>query len=425
MHRCRCTVIVALAACPALAAAQPTASAMAQVVPLVTRASPTATRGTLTEGYLSQPIVMAGASWAMVRGAAMLNLEGLTLDRGELTTGTYGEGYVDRRHPHAYVHELMLGVEGSRAGSSASLFAGRGFAPFGSDDPMVRPLVKYPVNHHLAQILERLVAVAAVRRDRVIGELGLFNGDEPLGPGAPPKLSRFGDSWSGRLTILPIDALEIAGSLANVASPEQPSGQGLDQRKTSVVARHASTYGATSAYAMAEWAETSDRDRGRRVATLRSALAEGAACRGPLMVAARIERTDRSEEEPLLDPFRVARPASDLNSLGISRWLTVTASGTLAAWRAQMLSADPFFEVAHVSAGHGNPAGIFDPELRYGARTMWMFTVGLHLRAGGRHHRMGRYGAAVPTSMTVGTMEHGPGSQMSTMSHDASPSCPF
>ena len=34
----------------------------------------------------------------------------------------------------------------------ASLSAGKGFAPFGTDDPMSRPIFRYPVNHHLAQI---------------------------------------------------------------------------------------------------------------------------------------------------------------------------------------------------------------------------------------------------------------------------------
>ena len=48
-----------------------------------------------------------------------------------MSTGGYGEGYVDRRHPHAYVHELLAGVESSVGGLHASLFAGRGFAPFG------------------------------------------------------------------------------------------------------------------------------------------------------------------------------------------------------------------------------------------------------------------------------------------------------
>jgi hypothetical protein len=387
---------------------------------MVTRASPTATRGTLTEGYLSQPVVMTRASLGIWRAEGTFNLEGFTLDRGELTTGAHGEGYVDRRHPHAFVHELMAGVSGGgpRGDFAASLFVGRGFAPFGSDDPMVRPFVKYPVNHHLAQILERLVAVAALRRGRLLGEVALFNGDEPLTPGSPPQLDRFGDSWSARLTLLPSSSLELSASFADVESPEQPERHGLDQQKSSIVARHAATFGRTSTYALLEWEATREADRGRRVATLNSALAEGAACRERVMLAARLERTDRAEEEPLLDPFRVARPASDLNSIGLSRWFTATASLAVSAWRTKGVWVLPFAEVAHVSASPGNPAGVFEPELRYGSRTMWMYTVGLRLRAGAGHARMGRYGAA-------GTKEHEAGSEMSSMTHTSSLSCPL
>ena len=155
--------------------ASPSLYLMAQAIPLVTRADPTATRSALTEGYLTQPIVMAHALWGDVRGVGTFNLEGLTLQRGELNTGGYGEGFVDRRHPHAYVHELLAGAEhGDATGRfDMSLFAGRGFAPFGSDDPMMRPFEKYPVNHHLAQILERVVAVGAVRYGPLIGEVGV------------------------------------------------------------------------------------------------------------------------------------------------------------------------------------------------------------------------------------------------------------
>ena len=142
-------------------------SIMAQAIPIVTRADPTVGHDVLTEGYLTQPLIMADGSWGVFQGVGTLNLEGLTLKRGELTTGAYGEGYVDRRHPHSYVHELLVGAEEARNGLEASMFIGRGFVPFGSDDPMVRPFEKYPVDHHLAQILERPVAVAAVQYGRV------------------------------------------------------------------------------------------------------------------------------------------------------------------------------------------------------------------------------------------------------------------
>ncbi len=370
---------------------------MAQAIPVVTRADPTATHSALTEGYLSQPIVMAHASYDWLRAVATLNLEGLTLKRGELSTGAYGEGYVDRRHPHAYVHELMAGAEHGWMGTDVSLFAGRGFVPFGSDDPMVRPFEKYPVNHHLAQILERAVAVAAVHHGPIIAEVGTFNGDEPISPGSAPDLHRFGDSWSSRLTLLTLPGLEFSGSMARVRSPEVRVGQaGLDQRKTSLVARWNFETPDTWRYLFAEYAHTGERDQGVLITPLSSMLAEGAYCREGVIVAARLERTDRPEEEQLADPFRTPRPEPDLTDLGVSRWTTFTLSLSSPAAFANILSARPFIEVERLAVGPGNPAGIFNPFFRYGADRMWMLSAGIRLRAGMMHDRMGRYGAALP-----------------------------
>lgn len=379
----------------------------AQAVPLVTRADPTATRSALTEGYVTQPVVMAHAAWKALRAVSTLNFEGLTMDRGELVTGAYGEGYVDRRHPHAYIHELLAGVEFPHEGSTrrlpfdVSLYAGRGFAPFGSDDPMMRPFEKYPVNHHLAQVLERVVAVAAVRYGPVIGEFGTFNGDEPTGPGAPPNWNRFGDSWSSRLTVLPIAHAEVSGSVAHVTSPEVRAGHGLNQVKSSLVARYDFHTALDSwRYALLEWEHTDERDGSTTVNSLHSLLGEAAACRADVIVAARLERTDRPEEEPTADPFRTPRPPSDLSTLGVSRWTTLTLAVSSPAVRARFVSGRPFIEVARIGVGAGTPVGIFSADQRYGTDRLWMFSAGLRLRAGAMHDRMGRYGAALPEAVS-------------------------
>lgn len=373
------------------------ASVMAQAIPVVTRADPTAGRRALTEGYVTQPAIMAHASWDWLRGVGTLNLEGLTMSRGELSTGGYGEGYVDRRHPHTYMHELLVGGEHTLAGSDLSLFAGRGFAPFGSDDPMVRPFEKYPINHHLAQILERTVAVAAFRDGPIIGELGTFNGDEPVGPGAPPSHKRFGDSWSSRLTVLPLDGLEVSTSVARVKSPELPTGHGLDQNKGSVVARYDRTTQGEWRYAMLEWARTGERDHGRLITSLRSLLGEAAYCRRDVVVALRVEQSDRPEEETLNDPFRTPRPSTDLSNLGVSRWTTGTLSVDAPAYVAKWFSGRPFVEAERLAVAPGTPAGIFNANNRYGSSHMWMFSAGVRLHAGMMmHDRMGRYGAALP-----------------------------
>ena len=384
---------------------------MVQAIPVVTRADPTATRSALTEAYLTQPVAMGHAAWKELRGIATLNLEGLTLERGELTTGGYGEGYVDRRHPHAYVHELLVGAEASRSRFGASLFAGRGFAPFGSDDPMVRPFEKYPVNHHLAQVLERVVVVGAVRAGRVIGEVGTFNGDEPLSPGSSPNFDRAGDSWASRLTVLPLEGAELSASVAKVTSPELRAGHGLDQRKASVVGRFSRQSVDSWRYALVEWAHTDERTRDVTTAKLTTLLGEGAYCRMGIIVAGRLERADRPEEEPLADPFRTPRPSNDLSNLGISRWTTITVSVSSPALRAGLVSGRPFVEVARSHAAPGTPPGIFDAGLRYGASRMWMLTAGVRFRAGMMHDRMGRYGAAVP-GISTGTSARGPESEM-------------
>jgi hypothetical protein len=380
----------------------------AQVIPVVTGADPATTRANLTEGYLAQPIAMVHAKRGSLRGIGTLNLEGLTMQRGELVTGAFGEGFVDRRHPHAFIHELLAGIEFPRDGTAqrppfdASLFVGRGFAPFGSDDPMTRPFEKYPVNHHLGQILERLVAVAAVRYGPIIGEFGVFNGDEPTGPWAAPNWGRFGDSWSTRLTVLPAPHLELSGSVAHVTSPEIKVGGGLDQQKSSLVARYDYDHGNGSRqYALVEWAHTDDRDGATTINSLYTVLAEAAACRADAVVAARLERTDRPEEEPTSDPFRTPRPPLDLSNLGQSRWTTLTLAVASPAVKAGFARVRPFVEVARIRVAAGSPAGIFNPILRYGTDRLWMLSVGLRLTAGMMHERMGRYGAALPDAVGI------------------------
>jgi hypothetical protein len=395
MRICRLLTVAALVSARDHLAAQ-TVSVMVQAIPVVTRADHTPAHSTLTEGYLSQPMVMAHASWNWFQADGTLDLEGLTLQRGELNTGGYGEGYVDRRHPHSYIHEALLGAATRSHGFDASLFAGRGFAPFGSDDPMVRPFEKYPVNHHLAQILERLVAVAAVRRGPLLVEAATFNGDEPLSPTSSSSLSRFGDSWSTRVTLYPATGLELSGSFAEVKSPEVRTGEGLDQTKSSAVARFSRESSSTWRYALFEYAHTAESDRGTVATRLSSVLGEAAYCRSGVIVAGRAERTDRPEEEQTSDPFRTPRPAVDLANLGISRWTVLTASLSAPNARVGLVGARPFVEVARLAVARGNPGGIFNPEFRYGASRMWMISAGVRLRAGSMHDRMGRYGAAVP-----------------------------
>ena len=129
------------------------AMAMGQAFPVVTFNAPGEDDSPLrgTEAYLTQPAAMINIESPGARFVARvtLNLEGVTQPRGELTAGGWGEGFIDRRHPHTLLHEAMLSANVWRgAEGGLSISAGKGFAPYGTDDPMSRPGLKYPTNHH-------------------------------------------------------------------------------------------------------------------------------------------------------------------------------------------------------------------------------------------------------------------------------------
>jgi hypothetical protein len=373
----------------------------AQAIGVVTHAAPALFGESLTEGYLTQP-VLAGhlhAAGGRLRVHGMLNFEGVTLRRGELNAGVWGEGYIDRRHPHTFLHEAMATARllgDPAADGEVTLSFGKGFAPFGTDDPMARPFVKFPVNHHLAQVLERLAAIAAVRYGPVIVEGGVFNGDEPDSPSHVVTLDRFADSWAARVTVLPLPGLEAAASYAAVASPEFPAGSGLDHRKHSASLRWEQGAGrADGRYALLEWARTDEFSGERRSFSFASVLGEAALRRRGTEVSVRYERTVRPEEERLLDPFRSPRPHADANILGATRWQVYTARLGHAV-RPGLFGATPFVEVARLHAAETIRPSVFVPAEFYGSDRMWSVSAGLRLEAGALHRRMGRYGAALP-----------------------------
>ncbi len=379
---------------------------MAQAIPLVTRAAPSAGGASYTEATLTQALLMFRAGWwkGHARIDAALNGEGLTMKHGELNTGSFGEGFVDRRHPHTYVHEMMLTGLGTAGPLKYSVSAGRGFTAFGTDDPMMRPIVKFPINHHLSQILERGALVGAARLGVLTVEASTFGGAEPSSPSALPSVKRFGDSWSVRGTLVPRASAELQASYARVASPEEPSGFGLDQRKQSISARFISDAG--SRYALAEWARTTEWDHSRSdgVFAYESALVESAVRAGPFGISVRLEQTERPEEDRLLDPFRTPRPSSDLSINGITQWRVATAQVATGPVTTGILSGFPFVEIARLAATPRDSPSLFTPERLYGTSRFWMLTAGFRIRVGEAHARMGRYGAALPIGPQIGAM---------------------
>jgi hypothetical protein len=369
---------------------------------LGTMASPGMSGRTLIEGYLTQPMVMAMLATPGERFTAgiTLDFEGTTLDRGELNAGVYGEGYVDRRHPHTLLHELVgTGVLGG-GNTRFSITMGKGFVPFGTDDPMSRPFVKYPANHHLAQVLERGLISLAGSAGPVVVELASFNGDEPESAFDMPNWDRFGDSWAARLTAR-ASGLEAQLSTALVESPEQPHGGGLDHRKLSASVR----FERSGRYALAEWARTMEKEGSTTAFTFSSILAEGSMSFGRLTVAGRAERTERPEEERAIDPFRTPRPHSDLSIIGRTRWdvLSAGASASLPSWR--NVTFVPFVEIATQRPKALATPTAFDPPSFYGAERLWSFSIGARVGVGMRHVRMGRYGVGAAPAMMEG-MSH-------------------
>jgi hypothetical protein len=377
----------------------------AHAVGLFTRVSPAVDGRTLSEAYLTQPTLMAGVSTADDRFSllATSSLEGLTLERGELGQGTYGEADIDRRHPHTYRHELLGTARADLpAGLTASLSAGRGFAPFGTDDPMMRPFVRFPVNHHLSQVLERLVAIAAVARGPLTIEVGTFSGNEPVGPDDLGSIDRFADSWAARATLRPTAAWEVQASHARVTSPEEPSGHGDDQRKWSISARHDAMAGSMPVYALAEWSRTTivNPARDEEVYATGSLLLEAAATRAAWTTAVRLERTDRPEEQRD-GAFRSPWPPTDHFVIGFTRW-QVASARLQRDVQLNRLRIAPYVEtsLAHVTARNG----FFDPQEFYGSNDLWSLSAGLRLDLGMQHDRMGRYGVALPSMHRMDAM---------------------
>ena len=121
---CRLIPLLALpgALLPAATLHSQSFSAHARAIPLWTRAEPVPFDSTLAELRVVQPMVSGQVGtddgrWSLL---ATVNFEGATLEDGELAPGDWGEGYMDRRHPHTWVHELMgiVSVPEAVAGTS-------------------------------------------------------------------------------------------------------------------------------------------------------------------------------------------------------------------------------------------------------------------------------------------------------------------
>ncbi|HEU0052272.1 MAG TPA: hypothetical protein VFQ39_03800 [Longimicrobium sp.] len=368
---------------------------MAQVYPIVTGTFPGDGDHPLhdTEAYLTQPAAMLNlespGARVVLRGT--LNFEALTQEDGELTFGGWGEGFIDRRHPHTLVHELMLSANLWKvAGGAVSVSAGKGFAPYGTDDPMSRPAAKYPTNHHLSQILERWTVNGAWLAGGWSVEAGIFGGAEPSGPYDFSNLESFGDSWSARLakrfggrgTGAP---WELSASYGSVA--ETHHGEKERTALYNAAARHAGRYAFGGLYALAE-ASLAD---GRGGDDFWSLLAETELALGRHRPYYRVELAARPEyaREGLPGEPGFFRYHHDDDPVGASRW-TIHTLGYGFDLPGREVTTRPFVEAQLNNVRRER--GVFDLESVYGRGAFWSLTAGFRMYFGGGPMRMGSYG---------------------------------
>ncbi|MFI5210206.1 MAG: hypothetical protein ACHQ2E_07175 [Gemmatimonadales bacterium] len=388
-----------------LAQSGPYIHVSALAIPSYTSVDPVPGGNGLDEFRVTQAMLMfhAGAFTNRLRLLGTFNAEGWTMPQGELGIGVWGEGYYDRRHPHTYVTELMLvGDQPLGPDVRVSLDAGKGFAPYGSDDPMNRPTVIFPVNHHWGQIMERAVLIGGVTWKVLTFEAGIFNGDEPEYPSQWPNMDRFGDSWSARLTVRPMVGLEFQGSHALVKSPENRAGAGLENDKWSVSGRADRPLWGGQGYLFGEWARNSEASG---TFVFRSFLFEGAWSRGRHRPYYRYENSDRPEETRTADPFHAPRPVFENSIVGTTRWSINILGYGYQFGRANGLSVQPMLEVSNAFVESVN-GGIFDPQVFYGGQVFWSLTAAVRIGWSMAGHRMGRYGVLADPPATEPMAHH-------------------
>jgi hypothetical protein len=394
-----------------------TLTGMAQAFPIVTFGAVGGDEGDPLRGtsfYLTQPAVMAnlGSPSQRVVLRTTLNFEGLTQEDGEITFGGWGEGFLDRRHPHTLVHELMLSVNlWGLAGGSASLSLGKGFAPYGTSDPMSRPGLKYPTNHHLSQALERWTLNAVWLRGPWSVEAGLFGGAEPEGPYDFSNIESFGDSWSARVARRwgagsgPAAEWEASVSFASIT--EYAHTMEETTRLVNAALLHSAPLGRGHLYTLVEGSRSFLDDHEDFFSVLGEARFE----LGGHQPYARIEYARRPEytrEGPAgEDDF--FRYEHDEDPMGTTRWLIATAAYALeltgSPWGLR-----PFVEVQHHQV-RGDSGGIVASDL-FGGTSFWAVSAGARVYLGGGPMRMGSYGALdAMTAMEREMTEMGAGAE--------------
>ncbi len=366
-----------------------TLAAMAQIVPLFSRIGGLdgepldRSQGVLTQGALMANLESPGGRWVL---RVTPHFEPFTLEDGELTPGGWGEGFLDFRHPHTFLHEVMVS-RNHRAedGWSWSVSGGKGFAPFGSDDPMGRPSAKYPTNHHLAQILERFTLNGLLSNGDWVLEAGVFGGSEPDGPHDLSNWKSFGNSQSARVTrIVPsgdgMGKWELSLSAARILT----SHEGEDERTLLFHSGARWDDGRRSLLIEAARSRVEDQP----VSGYYSVLAEGKMPVGPVHAYMRAEYATRPEYPRGSGDEGYFRYSHHAHPVGASRWQIGAVGVEASEWLGSVL-VRPFVEGAVQRASR--VAGTIDPRLPLD-QGFTLLTVGVRVFPGGGPMRMGSYG---------------------------------
>lgn len=372
---------------------------MAQAFPTFTMALPSDDGTPLGETgfYLTQPAIMMNieSPGSRVVLRTTLNFEGITQPNGELTFGGWGEGFIDKRHPHTLLHEFMLSGNFFRGENSFSISLGKGFAPFGTDDPMSRPPVKYPTNHHLSQVLERWTVNGVAQVGPWSVEAGVFGGAEPTSAYDFSNIETFADSWSARVTrrfgAEDMGAWPGELSVSHAYIVEEHHEELASTRLYNVAFRHEDTHGAMRMYGLAE-ASRSEPEHGEGFFSM---LAEGSLAFGPHKPYGRIEYATRPEYERIGEPGTADffRYHHDDEPVGATRWLILTGGYGFTAV-GKTTSFRPYVE-AQYNRVRGE-RGAIDPVLLFGRTSFWSISLGGRIFLGGEAMRMGMYGILDP-----------------------------
>lgn len=376
---------------------------MGQVFPTVTIGAPGRSESPLRETglYLTQPVIMGNleSSTSRIVFRTTLNFEVWTQRDGELTFGGWGEGFLDSRHPHSILHEVMVSLNSwNPEGGGYSVSVGRGFVPYGTDDPMSRPALKYPTNHHLSQILERWTANGIYDAGGWSVEAGVFGGAEPTDPWDMSNIRTFGDSYAGRLTLRPGRGTEREWEVSASAGSVREEHHGDASRTTllSVALRHEHRSSARDAL---YWLIEGSQSRSEGAESYASVLAEGQMLRGVHRPYLRVEYATRPEfpREGAGGTEGFFRYDHDDHSIGATRWLISTAGYGLTI-PSLPVGTEAFLEVQNHQVSHERGPSSLEPALLIGAGSFFAVSAGFRLTVGGRTMRMGSYGVLDPMS---------------------------